>query len=155
MNRLVLWAGVWVAVMPSLAFGINVYQSNDGFDRCARAPLEGVHDEDRLRLLAPCRYAEGTIMTRETDAPPVKGDGDIRYILIPDPPYLPLIEHSRCANRPDCLYLETVPIFQRFPRSLRVQDPAPGDHVAVSGAWVYDTAHGWNEIHSVAWMVVQ
>jgi hypothetical protein len=34
----------------------------------------------------------------------------------------------------------------------RVQTPTEGEAVAVTGPWVLDTVHGWNEIHP-AWTV--
>lgn len=53
-----------------------------------------------------------------------------------------VICQHRTANLKCCGYSNTVTI------------PKKGDRILVTGTWVYDKRHGWNEIHPVQYLVI-
>ena len=124
---------------------------------CAAGPKEHVYHPDRLRNLAPCVTVSGTI-----DLIRHEPDGDDHVLLRLDPGQL-------CAGQ-DCLNAENaskqrgdlvlepvcehtvtqqdaVAACEGFHNPLVV--PKVGTHASVTGPWVLDLEHGWNEIHPV------
>lgn len=116
---------------------------------------------DRLRVIKPCITVTGTI---EHAAAEPDGDWHIRVRL--DPKYAGLLDaRNRTAQHGD-LVLE--PICSNHVRqhdTLEQRSCAGfhqdvfnrrmiGKHVAVTGAYVRDMDHGWNEIHPVTSIVV-
>jgi hypothetical protein len=98
-------------------------------------PLRGVYHPERLRVLGTCVVYSGTV--RETKP---EGDGDHHLYVTPDPRSERYLDPT--SRSYDDLVVEIVP-GQRLPI------PGPGTRVTFVGTWVYDTAHGWNEIHPV------
>jgi hypothetical protein len=72
-------------------------------------------------------------------------DGDYHVDVRPDPGYRRLLDEGNRLHQGGALVTEIMP-GQRLPV------PAIGEHVQVFGTWVYDTAHGWNEIHPI-WVI--
>ena len=121
------------------------------------APLAGVRNPARLRVIVPCLTVSGVVRRIRTAR-----DGDWHVDLAVDMPYRSLLT-SRNRGR---LVVEVVPADQPgcaagLPPSEQHQDPggctgrnivqpAVGAHIAVSGPFVFDTHHGWTEIHP-AW----
>lgn len=101
--------------------------------------LEGVYAPGRLEVLAPCVTTSGVVhdLTDETD-------GDITFnlkLLVEDEH---LLHEGNYQHKNGMLHIEIIPGDQE-----RLPAPAEGDEVRVTGAWVFDTVHGWNEIHPV------
>lgn len=122
---------------------------------CSGDPRAHVYSPDRLQLLASCVTVTGTI---EESTPEPDGDYHIRLRLDDgqtcagescvnatnrseqrgDLLLEPVCEHD--VTQPDA-----VPACAGYRNPLAL--PRVGSHVAVSGPWVTDTVHGWNEIH--------
>ncbi len=106
---------------------------------CPSTPLEGVrfqpHHPERLIVLKPCRIFQGVVVFVHKHR-----DGDFHVDIRPDPGYERFL--SSKAERPHTLVTEIIP-------SHPLPIPHVGEHVRVTGTWVLDTIHGWNEIHPV------
>jgi hypothetical protein len=118
---------------------------------CRSNPLAGVHDPSRLKILNPCATFVGTVVT----APKLyRGDGDVTFNVKPDPGYESMLNASN--RRKGGIHAEIIPIDQPGCTSgctgAKVLFPPVGARVRLRGAHVYDSWHGWNEIHP-AWKV--
>ncbi len=121
----------------------------------AGAPEAGVYQPDRLKVLAPCAHAEGKVVAVVPEL-----DGDHHIWIDVDAKYQRLQnaeDHFQgrpallAEITPDCP-LATNPAnagaAARCPKS-EIPLPGLGDRVGIDGPWVFDTNHGWNEIHPV------
>jgi hypothetical protein len=123
---------------------------------CHSGPPEaGVHNPDRLRVLAACQHASGIIVDVAYE-----DDGDYHLWFKVDPGYEFLLNFENHFQgrpallgeiTPDCPS-ETNPTSAaaaaRCPKT-NLPIPKVGDHIAVDGPWVLDVDHGWREIHPV------
>jgi hypothetical protein len=118
-------------------------------------PLANVYHEDRLSVWKTCLTVSGTV----TDVR-AEDDGDSHVYLALDPP-------DATSLKLTSLLLEIVPADKpgctpgQPPRPASgsydyghctgadESDPAVGSHVSVTGPYVYDEDHHWNEIHPV------
>ena len=67
-------------------------------------------------------------------------DGDVHMTLAVDEPYRDLLNGAN----------EGLLVVELMPRDGgHLPAPEAGAHVVLTGAWVLDTDHGWNEIHPV------
>lgn len=111
-----------------------------GPDGCATGDaLQGVHAPFRLHVLDPCVTVTGTVRDISRS-----GDGDMTFRLELSGEDRRLLNEGNERHFAGALQVEIVPLD-------RVQVPVPkvGDRVRVTGAWVFDAGHGWNEIHPV------
>jgi hypothetical protein len=85
-------------------------------------------------------------------------DGDYHLWVKPDARYGALLNSSNVYHGTPALVLEIVPECINTPPDSttasecppsKITPPKVGDHVEVSGPWVLDTVHGWNELHPV------
>src|SRR5438876_9339524 len=110
-----------------------------------RAPkdvLAGVYHPERLEVLAPCRLAAGTV--RRISHEP---DGDLHVEVALETPYSALLDEVNRTQKRGRLVVEFMPR-----DGGHLPEPGDGEHVRLTGAWVDDTEHGWNELHPV-WSV--
>jgi hypothetical protein len=114
-----------------------------------------VYHEDRLTVLKPCMTVSGTVTGLRPE-----DDGDSHVYLALDASYASALKLSSLlleivpADKPGC-----VPGQPPRPASgsydygictgANEGDPAVGSHITVTGPYVYDTNHDWNEIHPV------
>ena len=121
-------------------------------------PMANVYAPSRLKVLSRCRTVSGTIVSSQREA-----DGDFHLYLRVDPKYASMLNAGNRANHGNTLVLEIVPADQAgCIKGHKVKDgicsgvhlatPKNGRHVTVTGPWVYDRNHGWNEIHPV-WQI--
>jgi hypothetical protein len=96
--------------------------------------LRYVYNPRRLEVLKKCAVAKGKIVriTHEKD-------GDYHILLQLAPVYRPLLRQGQ-----KYLVTEVIPHDQP-----KVHIPRVGTNVTVTGAWVFDRNHGWNELHPV------
>lgn len=116
-------------------------------------PLARVYHPDRLRVLARCREAKGTVAIERDEA-----DGDHHLWIHLDPAFVSLARGKDFYKGSPELVLEIVPDCARRPSDAdqasrcpasELPVPGPGDRVDAWGAYVFDTEHGWAEIHPV------
>ena|GEM_PF-1830790 len=134
--------------------------SNEG--ACTADRTAHVYNPDRLQLLADCITVTGTIASETPQA-----DGDYHVRLKLDAGQAcgaqPCLDAKNVSDQAGDLILEPVcenPISQadavaacegyRNPLVL----PVVGRHVEVTGPFVLDADHGWNEIHPLESMMV-
>src|SRR5207302_4789161 len=90
----------------------------------------------RLHVLSPCRAVSGTVVTlRHED------DGDLHVDLYTGGV---LTNAVNGAEQGGSLVVEFMPR-----DGGHLPAPAVGDHISLTGAWVLDADHGWNELHPV------
>jgi hypothetical protein len=116
--------------------------SRGGDCRAPNDVLAGVYHPERLRVLAPCRIAAGSVV-RVRHEP----DGDLHIDVALDAAYSSLIDEVNRSERDGALVVEFM-----ARDGGHLPTPAVGDHIRLTGAWVDDTDHGWNELHPV-WSV--
>lgn len=116
-------------------------------------PKAHVYSPDRLKLLAACVTVTGTVAVIRSET-----DGDLHVLLKLDPgeeKYLnaknisaelgDLVLEPVCVRSPT--QADAIPACAGYANPLLI--PAVGSHVSVSGAWVLDQDHGWQELHPV------
>jgi hypothetical protein len=103
--------------------------------------LRGVYHPSRLRVLDPCRHASGRVAEVRHEP-----DGDLHINVALDRQYRRLLAPGNSAQHGNLV----VEFMARDGGHL----PAPHvrDRIALTGAWVDDTLHSWNEFHPV-WAV--
>jgi hypothetical protein len=127
-----------------------------------------VYNPSRLSVLAQCAHGTGIIEIIRVEA-----DGDYHVLVHMDPTSLDPngghwvntcnatcaggAEHGDLVTEPVCENTVTQPdavsACQGYvnPQGL---PPPVGTHVRVSGPWVLDTTHGWQEIHPATFEVL-
>lgn len=106
-------------------------------------PLAGVYDPERLKVMAPCMTVNGTL------GQSIRGDDDeLEVDFVPDSAYANLIDADSEYNGVPLKKLVVRDDLDDQPMAL----PSPGSHVAVTGPFVRDAPHAWNEIHP-AWSI--
>lgn len=122
---------------------------------CSGAPDVHVYHPDRLQLLAPCITVDGTVESTKPEA-----DGDVHIGVRLDPgqtcagracinsgniseQHRDLVLEPVCEH--DVTQQDAVAACAGYRNPLQI--PVIGTHVSVSGPWVLDTDHGWDEIH--------
>ncbi len=157
----------WVQI-PFLTFNLRPGECKWG------PPLAGVYLSGRLHLLDRCTTVTGTV-----DCFKAEPDGDIHVRLRVDPQFARLLKPANslqtCAGHPGPhLVVEIIPqrpqgvLFRtnnaKSGGFITPANPAPGDHVTITGPYVIDTnslhrilyqgraAENWAEIHP-AWAI--
>jgi hypothetical protein len=123
-------------------------------DGCrAGPPLAHVYTPDRLKVLDPCKHAEGVIVDVAGE-----DDGDHHLWFTPDPAYAYLMNPENHFQGKPSMLAEITPDCAGNPddsaaaakcQKTHLPIPKLGDHVAINGPWIFDSNHGWNEIHPV------
>jgi hypothetical protein len=104
---------------------------------CPSDPLLGVYHPSRLAVLSACQWYVGTVVAIRPE-----DDGDHHVDITPDAGYGRFLNSGDRENQQGGLLMEI----------MKGQDlplPFVGERVSIFGTWVYDTSHGWNEIHPV------
>ena len=107
-----------------------------------RAPsdvLAGVYHPYRLRVLAGCQLLGGIVRAVRHEQ-----DGDVHLDVATDAPYAFLLNSVNRSAQGDALVVE---FMARDGGHLPL--PSVGDHLTMTGVWVNDADHGWNELHPV------
>lgn len=130
--------------MPRAATGSPVVAPPAGSSeaRCRKDPLAGVYHPWRLRVEKACITVSGVVARVRTEP-----DHDWHVNLVLPPASQHLVNGKNRQYEHGELVVEIIPMDQgRIPR------PKLGEHLTVTGAYVLDTDHGWQEVHP-AWIV--
>jgi hypothetical protein len=103
--------------------------------------LAGVYHPSRLVVLNPCEYAAGVV-----DDVRHEEDGDLHIIVHLASAYTHLLDGDNYSQQDGDLVVE---FMARDGGHLPA--PSVGARLAMIGAWVLDSEHGWREIHPVFW----
>lgn len=122
---------------------------------CSGGPQDHVYHPDRLQLLAPCVTLSGTI---ESNTAEPDGDQHVRLLLDPGQTCAgrSCVNAGNASGQHGDLLLE--PVCEHEPTQEDaiatctgwrngIVVPSVGTHVIVSGPWVLDQDHRWNEVH--------
>jgi hypothetical protein len=100
--------------------------------------LAGVYSPDRLRVIDSCRHLTGTV----TSVTPEE-DGDMHLHIRPDAAYRSLLGTNNSSE-------DGTLVTELMPRDHgHLPAPSVGDHVSMTGAYVYDEDHSWPELHPI------
>jgi hypothetical protein len=125
--------------------------AGDATSPCGAHPFEHVYHPSRLKVLAKCRTVTGTIdfIRREPD-------GDLHIRLHADDASLLNQknideQHGDLVIEPVCVHDVTQEDAKDACRGYQSDIAVPdiGTRVSVTGPWVLDKPHGWNEIHPI------
>ncbi len=144
---------ITVAVTLALRGGNGDYEG-DASSPCGAHPFAHVYHRQRLKVLDKCRTVTGAIENIKREP-----DGDLHIRLKVDDASL-LNQKNLDAQHGD-LVLEPVCEHEVTQEDAKdacasytgdVTAPPVGTRVTVTGPWVLDKEHGWNEIHPVVSM---
>lgn len=157
-NRFIKWL---LATLASLGVVVVVVSGYNPGPTASPSPSGCVSDQDqyiyhpaRLKVIAVCRYATGTIAAIRKEA-----DGDFHILVQLDPPYASLVNAANSGQELGDLVVEPVcelKVTQADAKALCGQDHDPidvksiavGQHVWLTGRYVTDSEHGsWAEFH--------
>jgi len=126
--------------------------------QCRDTLWNHVYNSYRLYVHDSCLAVDGTIWSLIYEA-----DGDIHIRLTVDSPFISLLNSSNysgeygklvceplCATT--CTQTDAIPFCSGYTNTVFI--PAVGEHVIITGAYVTDNDHGWNEIHPVSSIVI-
>jgi hypothetical protein len=112
--------------------------------------------KDRLQIIQDCITVTGTIKNAK-----VEPDGDFHITVEVDPEFKQLLNDKNTSGQHGFLVVEPVcsnrvkqpdtlkeGVCNGFSQSI-YQKNMKGKHVRITGAYVTDMEHGWNEIHPV------
>jgi hypothetical protein len=121
--------------------------------QCDQSLWQYVYHPARLQVLDPCISVTGTVEEVRKEA-----DGDVHILFRLDQQYESLLNEKNISRQQGDLVLE--PICQGKVRQADAEEPCSryngpyfepqiGQRYLVSGAYVHDADHGWNELHPV------
>jgi hypothetical protein len=124
--------------------------------QCDQSLWDYVYNPSRLQVLDPCTSVTGTVEEVRKEA-----DGDVHILFRLDQQFESLLNEKNISRQNGDLVLE--PICQGKVRQADAAEPCSqypgpyfepeiGQRYAVSGAYVHDADHGWNELHPVTSM---
>jgi hypothetical protein len=124
--------------------------------QCDQRLWEYVYNPGRLQVLDPCISVTGTVDEIRKEA-----DGDVHVLFRLDQQFASLLNENNISRQQGDLVLE--PICQgKVTQADAAEpcsrydgpyfDPEIGQRYLVSGAYVHDADHGWNELHPVTSM---
>jgi len=153
MSSRTIIALIAVACLVAVILYVSVTHKPDLTTQCDSALWGHVYRPERLTVLDSCTTVRGILEGEIRER-----DGDIHLRLKLDSQFESMLnEKNRSAQYGD-LVLEVIcqsPVTQADAVSFcNTQDrtweiPPVGTHVQVTGPYVLDTQHGWNEIHPV------
>ena len=120
---------------------------------CNEALWQHIYHPQRLRRISDCVTITGTIAAIRKEA-----DGDYHILLSVDAQFTNMINQRNIDAQHGDLVLEPVcqnQVTQEDAKSAcdafsyPIAIPAVGQRVSVTGDYVLDTDHGWNELHPV------
>ena len=124
--------------------------------QCDQSLWQYVYNPGRLQVLDPCISVTGTVDEVRKEA-----DGDVHILFRLDQEFESLLNEKNMARQHGDLVLE--PICQGKVRQADAAEscsryagpyfePQIGQRYLVSGAYVHDADHGWNELHPITSM---
>lgn len=137
---------------------ISVVSSTHSAAQCRDTLWNHVYHSYRLYLHDSCVTISGTVWSLLYEA-----DGDIHIRISLDSPYVGMLNAGNIANQygkmvvepvcaTTCTQTDAIASCQGFTNTVFI--PAPSEHVTITGPYVTDNDHGWNEIHPVNTIVI-
>lgn len=120
---------------------------------CDSKLWEHVYHKYRLKVIEECKTVTGTIEKIRKE-----NDGDLHILLKLDDGQENLLNDGNIAKQHGDLVLEPICVNKVTQEDAiepclsyvnNVNIPSVGDRVNVTGSYVFDSEHGWNEIHPV------
>jgi hypothetical protein len=132
--------------------------AQSGSAQCDSSLWHHVYNSYRLHVNTQCMTISGTVYSLIYEA-----DGDIHIRVTLDSPYTYMLNASNysgqygklvceplCATT--CTQADAISSCAGFTNTVFI--PTVGEHVLVTGSYVTDNDHGWNEIHPITSIVI-
>lgn len=141
------------AIVPQPKEQIQASSTTAASPACDPSLWKYVYNPERLQILDSCKTVTGTIEESNADE-----DGDQHMLLKLDAGQENLLTERNMKKKEGDLVIEAVCINAISRKKVgdactgyinKVQLPAVGDHVSVSGSYVIDSHNGWAEIHPI------
>lgn len=120
---------------------------------CNSKLWDNVYHKYRLEVYEECKTVTGTIEKIRHEE-----DGDLHILLKLDAGQENLLNEKNISSQHGDLVIEPICVNEVTQKDAiapcsgyvnSVKIPHTGDHVKVTGSYVFDKEHGWNEIHPV------
>lgn len=113
---------------------------------------QNIHESNRLKVVDTSRTITGKVIGLEYS---LDGDCEIKVML--DSVYTCLLNNCNITKKGKCLVCEVVcagkSIFMECKGYINnIIVPRKGDHVLITGPYVYDKRHKWMEIHPIKYI---
>jgi hypothetical protein len=125
---------------------------------CDASLWSHVYHDYRLKVIEQCKTVTGIVESKKREK-----DGDWHIRLTLDAGQENLLNEKNISEQKGCLVIEVICACEvtqsdaigsceGFLNNVRV--PEGGEHISVTGSYVFDSQHGWNEIHPITEIVV-
>jgi hypothetical protein len=136
-------------ILSNLALNISLSA------QCNSSLWKHVYNPERFKVWKKCTSITGTINLVR----PLEADGDYHILLHADPGQGHLLNQKNMDSQRGCLVIEIICVkkvtqtdaieaCKNCPKNITI--PKKGQRVKVTGSFVTDQQHGWNEIHPVS-----
>ena len=124
-----------------------------GYGQCDSSQWQHIYHSYRLKVIEQCKTVIGIV-----DGVRQEKDGDYHIRLRLDSGQESLLNEKNISEQQGCLVIEIVcscgvtqadAVIACEGFTNKVPVPSIGDHISVTGSYVYDSQHGWREIHPV------
>ncbi|MEI7803282.1 MAG: hypothetical protein WCI97_11580 [Bacteroidota bacterium] len=143
---------------PEESFSTSILSSITNFESgCDPALWNYVYHSSRLKMYEACKTVSGTVIGKHDEA-----DGDI-HLQLRMTGNSNLLNSKNLTEQNGCLVLEII-CAKKVTQADAIGPcsgyynniivPGIGDQISVSGSYVLDTNHGWNEIHPVSSLTI-
>lgn len=136
----------------------NSVNKNKYNSSCDAELWNHVYNPERLKVMNDCVTITGTVLSVRHEA-----DGDDHIQLKPDVAFLYMLNDKNYSGQAGCLVVEIICINKVTQADASnacvnyttyINEPHAGDKVSVTGSYVLDIHHGWNEIHPVSELTI-
>ncbi len=140
-----------------LLFAVSFHSQGQNIP-CDASLWQHVYHKYRLKVIEECKSVTGVVVSLRKEK-----DGDYHIRLRLDPGQGDLLNEKNIEKQQGCLVIEIICANEVTQQDAigacsdyvnNVSIPARGQHIKVTGSYVYDSQHGWNEIHPVTGVVV-
>jgi len=149
---------IFIVIIILIISAYYIYKSSNkpqdsGNTNCDSKLWEHVYHKYRLDVIEECKTVTGTIEKIKPEE-----DGDLHILLKLDKGQDGLLAEGNYKIQHGDLVIEPICVAQAIQKDAigpcsdyinNVKIPYIGDHVRVTGSFVFDKEHGWNEIHPI------
>jgi hypothetical protein len=144
-----------LSVLFILFSGIGFSQSNIP---CDATLWQHIYHDYRLKVIEQCKTVTGVVESKKKEK-----DGDWHIRLRLDAGQENLLNEKNMSGQHGCLVIEVICACEVSQSDAigscenyinNVKVPEIGEHVSVTGSYVLDADHGWNEIHPITKILI-
>jgi hypothetical protein len=142
-------------ILSSVVFilGLASFAYSQTNTPCDASLWQHVYHDYRLKVIEQCKTVTGVVFSRKKEK-----DGDWHIRLQLDGGQENLLNEKNISEQKGCLVIEIICACEVTQSDAigscenyfnNVKVPLVGEHILVTGSYVFDSQHGWNEIHPI------